>query len=239
MAVRVRHYERVGSTMDLIHQLAETGAEAGTIVVAAEQMEGRGSRGRPWHSPLGGLWLSALFRPASSAGLEVLSVRVGLAVAAVLDPIVSPGLSLKWPNDLMWGERKLGGILCEARWQGGALGWVAVGVGLNVRNPVPPEVRDSAVALMKIDPDIQVYDVLEPVASVIAALDVEGERLTPAELEEFAARSWLEGREIRQPVAGVVTGLDEDGGLRVRTAEGTQVSLRQGSIELAATHSIR
>jgi BirA family transcriptional regulator, biotin operon repressor / biotin---[acetyl-CoA-carboxylase] ligase len=224
--------------MDLIHELAETGSEAGTIVVAAEQMEGRGSRGRLWHSPLGGLWLSALFRPASSAGLEVLSVRVGLAVAAALDPIVSPGVSLKWPNDLMWGERKVGGILCEARWQGGALGWVVVGVGLNVRNPVPPEVRDSAVSLMEISPDIQVDDVLEPVASAIGSLDLQKERLTAAELEEFAARSWLAGREIRHPLAGVVTGLHEDGGLRVRTAEGSHVSLRQGSIELAHTHSI-
>jgi BirA family transcriptional regulator, biotin operon repressor / biotin---[acetyl-CoA-carboxylase] ligase len=238
MAARVLHYQRVGSTMDLIHELAETGAVAGTIVVAAEQMEGRGSRGRLWHSPLGGLWLSALFRPSSSAALEVLSVRVGLAVAAALDAMISPGVSLKWPNDLMWGERKVGGILCEARWQGEALGWVVVGVGLNVRNPVPPEVRDAAISLVEIDPAIQIDDVLEPIASAIGALDLRGERLTPAELERFAARSWLEGREIRQPLAGVVTGLDADGGLRVRTAEGSQVSLRQGSIELAHTHSI-
>ena len=130
-------YERVASTMDLVHELAERGAEAGSMVVATEQLQGRGSRGRPWHSPPGGLWLSALYRPPSTGGLELLSVRVGLAVARALDPYVPTPVRLKWPNDLMHDGRKLGGILCEARWQGAALGWIAVGVGLNVRNPVP------------------------------------------------------------------------------------------------------
>ena len=59
-------FERVGSTMDVVHQLAATGATAGTVVVAREQLQGRGSRGRPWHSPRGGLWLSVLLRPAGA-----------------------------------------------------------------------------------------------------------------------------------------------------------------------------
>jgi BirA family biotin operon repressor/biotin-[acetyl-CoA-carboxylase] ligase len=235
---RVLHYERVDSTMDLIHALAESGAEAGTMAVATEQLEGRGSRGRTWHSPPGGLWLSALYRPASVGGLEVLSVRVGLAVAGALDGCVRAPVGLKWPNDLMADGRKLGGVLCEARWQGDTLGWVAVGVGLNVRNPISQELRGSAVSLVELEPGIQVETVLDQVAAALSALDLRKERLSPAELKQFAARSWLEGREIRQPLSGIVTGLDEDGALRVRTAEGSQVSLRHGSVELAgATHS--
>jgi BirA family biotin operon repressor/biotin-[acetyl-CoA-carboxylase] ligase len=233
MPLRIYHYDRVGSTMDLIHELAEADAEAGTMVVASEQLQGRGSRGRPWHSPPGGLWLSALFRPSTTGGVEVLSVRVGLAVAAALDRCVPIQVRLKWPNDLMLDGRKLGGILCEARWQGAALAWVAVGVGLNIRNPVGPELRGGAVSLVELDPTIALEDVLEPVSAAIAALDLGRERLSPAELDLFAARSWLEGREIQQPLAGVVAGLDDDGALRVRTSEGAHVSLRQGSIELA------
>ena len=236
--LRILHYERVGSTMDLIHVLAEGGAEAGTMVVATEQLQGRGSRGRTWHCPPGGLWLSALCRPPTVAGLEVLSVRVGLAVARALDARVAVPVRLKWPNDLMLDGRKLGGILCEARWQGGTLGWVAVGVGLNVQNSIAPELRSSAVSLVEVTAGIRAEDVLQPVADAIAAVDLGPERLSPAELEQFAARSWLEGREIRQPLSGIVTGLDEDGALRVRTSEGSQVSLRHGSVELAgATNS--
>jgi BirA family transcriptional regulator, biotin operon repressor / biotin---[acetyl-CoA-carboxylase] ligase len=226
-------YERVASTMDLVHELAERGAEAGSMVVATEQLQGRGSRGRPWHSPPGGLWLSALYRPPSTGGLELLSVRVGLAVARALDPYVPTPVRLKWPNDLMHDGRKLGGILCEARWQGAALGWIAVGVGLNVRNPVPGELRETAVSLVELEPDIQLETVLHSVAAAIRALDLGAERLSPAELELFAARSWLDGREIREPLAGTVTGLTDDGALRVRTPQGSHVSLRHGSVELA------
>lgn len=235
--MRLYQYERVGSTMDLVHELAERGAEAGTMVVATEQLQGRGSRGRPWHSPPGGLWLSALFRPSSTAGMEVLSLRVGLAVAQALDSCVATPVSLKWPNDLMLDGRKLGGILCEARWQGGALGWVAVGVGLNVRNPVSSELRGSAVSLVELEPGITCDDILQPVTAAIAALDLGQERLSPAELELFAARSWLDGRAIRQPLQGIVAGLDDDGALRVLTSEGAHVSLRHGSVELAGATS--
>jgi len=219
--------------MDLIHELAERGAEAGSMVVAMEQLQGRGSRGRPWHSPPGGLWLSALYRPPSTGGLELLSVRVGLAVARALDPHVPTAVCLKWPNDLMLEGRKLGGILCEARWQGEALGWIAVGVGLNVRNPVPSELRETAVSLAELEPDVQLETVLDSVSAAIRALDLGAERLSPRELELFAARSWLDGREIREPLAGVVAGLNDDGALRVRTPQGSHVSLRHGSVELA------
>lgn len=239
MTSRVYYFERVASTMDVIHELAERGAEAGTMVVAGEQLQGRGSRGRPWHSPPGGLWLSGLFRPPSVGGLEVISLRVGLAVAGAIDRFVSPPVRLKWPNDLMLNGRKLGGILCEARWQGSDLGWIAVGVGLNVRNPAASELRGSAIALAGVRPEITENELLEPVVEALRTLDLRAQRLSSLELEAFAARSWLDGREISEPLAGVVTGLGEDGTLRVRTVEGSQVSLRHGSVELAGVSHIR
>ena len=134
--------------MDLLHGLAADGAEAGTVVVAGEQTGGRGSRGRGWRSPPGGLWLSALFRPRASAGVELFGLRIGLAVADAIEAL-GPGVpvDIKWPNDLMVGDRKLGGILCEARWQGEALAWVVAGVGINVANAIPAELAGIATAL--------------------------------------------------------------------------------------------
>jgi BirA family biotin operon repressor/biotin-[acetyl-CoA-carboxylase] ligase len=227
------HYDRVASTMEVIHTLADDGAEAGTVVVAGEQLEGRGSRGRSWHSPPGGLWLSALFRPRSAGAVEVMSLRVGLALAKVLDQFAASRVRLKWPNDLMLNDRKLGGILCEARWQGATLGWVAVGVGLNVQNRVPAELRGMAVSLAEENPDLGTGDLLEPVVAGLRALDLCAERLSSAELEQFSERHWLNRRKIREPVAGTVANLDSDGTLQVRLAGGSCVALRNASIELA------
>ncbi len=239
LTTRVYRYERVDSTMDLLHQLAEDGAPAGTAVVAGEQLGGRGSRGRIWHSPPGGLWLSVLLRPRSVGATEVMSLRAGLCIARILDRFLSTPVGLKWPNDLMLGERKLGGILCEARWQGPLLAWVTVGVGLNVRNQPPAELRQSAVSVLEHRSDLQVEDLLDPIVGGLRILDFEADRLSPGELDEFAARSWLAGRRIREPLCGTVAGVGADGTLRVRTHDGAQVAVRSGSVELAdLSHSL-
>jgi BirA family transcriptional regulator, biotin operon repressor / biotin---[acetyl-CoA-carboxylase] ligase len=239
MTPRLLYFERVDSTMDLLHQLAADGAEAGTAVLAGEQLGGRGSRGRSWQSPPGGLWLSLLFRPAAPGGVEVMSLRVGLAVAEALDDLVPRPVQLKWPNDLMLGERKVGGILCEARWQGHTLGWVTVGVGMNVRNAVPAELYAVATALASELPAITVEDVAQPVVSALRTLDLGADRLTPAEMKRFARRDWLSGRDIRAPAAGRAAGLRDDGALLVRPAQGVEIPLRSGSVELAAASPTR
>lgn len=232
-------FDRVDSTMDVVHALAEKGAEEGTAVLALEQLEGRGSRGRFWHSPPGGLWMSVLFRPPVTGGIEVISLRVGLAVAEGLDPLLHEPIRLKWPNDLMLGERKVGGILCEARWQGHAVGWVAVGIGLNVRNPVPAELTDSATWLALNQPEMTPDSVSEPLMTVLRKLNLSPVVLTGDELERFAQRDWLRGRELRAPAVGIASGISPDGALIVRRKDGTGVSVRSGSIELATVHSPR
>jgi BirA family biotin operon repressor/biotin-[acetyl-CoA-carboxylase] ligase len=239
MTPRLHYFERVDSTMDLLHQLAAEGAEAGTAVLAGEQLGGRGSRGRSWHSPPGGLWLSVLFRPAAPGGVEVMSLRAGLAVAEALDGLMPRLVQLKWPNDLMLGERKVGGILCEARWQGHTLGWVTVGVGMNVRNAVPEELHAVATALVSERPAITVEDVAPPIVSALRALDLGADRLTPAEMKRFVLRDWLSGRDIRAPATGRAAGLREDGALLVRPAQGAEIPLRSGSVELAAVSPTR
>jgi BirA family biotin operon repressor/biotin-[acetyl-CoA-carboxylase] ligase len=239
MTPRLHYFERVDSTMDLLHQLAAGGAEAGTAVLAGEQLGGRGSRGRSWQSPPGGLWLSVLFRPAAPGGVEVMSLRVGLAVAEALDELVPRPVQLKWPNDLMLGERKVGGILCEARWQGHTLGWVAVGVGMNVRNAVPQELKEVATTLASERPALTVEDMVQPIVSALRRLDLGADRLTPGELKRFGRRDWLSGRDLRAPTAGRAAGLREDGALLVRPAQGGEIPLRSGSVELAAVSDTR
>ncbi|MBA3344970.1 MAG: biotin--[acetyl-CoA-carboxylase] ligase [Gemmatimonadales bacterium] len=231
MTAQLHRLERATSTMDLLHQVAAEGAEPGTAVVAGEQSGGRGSRGRHWESPLGGLWLSVLYRPASAARVELMSLRVGLTVAAALAEIGEPAVRLKWPNDLLLDDRKLGGILCEARWQGDALAWMVVGVGLNVLNPVP----DGAVRLAERHPGVTPEELLPGLLDRLRALDGGNAPLTAEELGRFAARDWLCGRRLTAPVAGVAEGIGEDGALLVRGSGGATTALRAGTVELADT----
>jgi BirA family transcriptional regulator, biotin operon repressor / biotin---[acetyl-CoA-carboxylase] ligase len=228
-------FEALPSTQDTLHQLAQTGAPAGTAVVAREQTLGRGSRGREWHSPAGGLWLSVLCRPPEELAMEVLSLRVALAVSAALER-ACPGIALqiKWPNDLMLAGRKLGGILCEARWQGGRPGWVAAGLGLNVANPIPDPLADSAISLDTVSSGVTPEALT---AALVLAITDAGQRhglLAPMELELFRTRDWLLGRRLESPGRGEAHGLAEDGSLLILGEQGQILPFRTGTITLAA-----
>lgn len=237
MTPRLHYFDRVSSTMDVLHELAAGGAEAGSAVLAGEQLQGRGSRGRSWHSPPGGLWLSVLFRPRLVQGLEVISLRAGLAVAEAMQPLLAEQLQLKWPNDLILRGKKLGGILCEARWQGDSLGWVAVGAGLNVNNRIPEELQGTAISLASLAPSTDLSDLTDRILAALRRLELGAPELSPAELRRFAARDWLHGRIIREPVAGRVRGLSADGALMVQPESGPAVALRTGPVTLADSHT--
>jgi len=224
--------ERVGSTQDEVHRLAEGGAPDGTAVVAGQQTAGRGSRGRQWQSPVGGLWLSVLRRPtAESAAPLVLSLSAGLAVAEALEAAGVPKVMLKWPNDLMIGTAKVGGILCEIRWHGERAAWAAIGVGINVANDPPVTVPDAGAvnddpAQRKLTPN----DLALPVVTALCRLALEPE-LSPADLARLERRDWLRGRRIHDPIAGGVgSGIDRSGALLVTDPRGAIVSVSSGSV---------
>jgi BirA family biotin operon repressor/biotin-[acetyl-CoA-carboxylase] ligase len=235
MGVTLQRLESTPSTQDVLHQMAAAGAPAGTAIVARVQTVGRGSRGRSWESPPGGLWLSVLLRPVAAPAVEVLSLRVALAASAAIESQV-PGvlIQLKWPNDLLLAGRKLGGILCEARWQGGAPGWVAVGIGVNVANPIPADLALAAIALASLWPDADPELLVGPVAESIAALTDRAGTLTDQELAEYRGRDWLAGRPIRAPVSGIPCGVARDGALMVRGEDGTLQEIRSGTVLPAA-----
>jgi BirA family biotin operon repressor/biotin-[acetyl-CoA-carboxylase] ligase len=185
------------------------------------------------------MWLSVLFRPPTAAGVEVASIRVGLAVAEALEAFTPLPVELKWPNDLMLSGRKLGGVLCEARWQGESLGWIAAGVGLNVCNQVPEDLSSLAISLSAQHPEVTLDALAQAVVAALRQVDLGTGQLSAAELAQFSRRDWLRGRAVSDPVAGTVTGLREDGALLVRSASGPDVPLRTGPVQLAADSHTR
>lgn len=160
--------ERVVSTNDEARALAEAGAEDGTLVWAREQSGGRGRRGRAWASPPGNLYCSLVLRPevsmAEAAELSfVACLGVGEAVGSLVPPMVP--LRYKWPNDVLLDDRKISGILLEAK--SGAEGrpdYVILGVGINVASH-PGDTTTAATDLAELGaPGLDVGEVLQAFA---------------------------------------------------------------------------
>lgn len=232
-------FRTLPSSLDAIHDLGGQGAPAGTVVIAEEQTAGRGRDGRTWRSPPGGVWLGMLLRPPVP-GPGVLSLRIGLVLADVVESVLGvrptslsgPRAGLKWPNDVLVDDRKVAGILCEGRWQGDALQWLGVGIGINVANEIPPELSDRAVALRELRPSVRRLDVLDVLVPALLRLTTHDARLTEFECAAFARRDWLRGRQIRAPLPGRAAGIRPDGALLVDTGAGTTM-VRDGHVELS------
>jgi BirA family biotin operon repressor/biotin-[acetyl-CoA-carboxylase] ligase len=231
---RLELFDSVESTLDVAHTLAEQGAPSGTVIVADSQRAGRGRMGRTWSSEPGrGVWTTVIERSIDPRALEVLSVRAGLEIAERLDAIAGKSVSVKWPNDLVLGNSKLGGILVETRSSGGSLAWAAIGVGINVLSPIDQRnatgLRPAESRKPRAESRVPVLQAI--VAGVRAAATAKG-HLSPAELERFRTRDALRGRRIVEPVEGVVTGIESGGALLVETPKGTE-RLRTGTIRMA------
>jgi BirA family biotin operon repressor/biotin-[acetyl-CoA-carboxylase] ligase len=226
---RVELLATTTSTLDVAHRLAAEGAPSGTLVIADEQTAGRGRGGKSWQSPPGaGLWLTLIERPADTSGLDVLSIRIGLAAAEALDRFAPEPIRLKWPNDLYVDRGKLAGILVEARWREQSVEWIAIGLGINVR--APENIEDAA----GLEPGTARVDVLvELIPSLRLAASATGP-LGAEELEEFNARDLARGRTCIQPARGRVAGITPTGELLVALAD-TVAPFRSGSLVLEDT----
>ena len=223
---RVEVFPSVGSTMDVAHTLGAAGAPAGTLVLADEQTAGRGRGGRQWHSrPGAGIWMTLLERPNDSDALGVLSIRLGLKAAPVLQRFADGPVRLKWPNDLLMGSAKLAGILVETRWRERQVDWVAIGIGVNMSAPDPGE----GVASLR-EGTRRVEVLAELVPALRAAARARG-TLTADELGRWAASDHAAGRRCRSPVPGRVRGLAADGSLIVEGEAGIALA-RAGSLVL-------
>jgi len=223
---RVALFEEVGSTLDVAHALAADGAPAGTLIVADAQTSGRGRMGRSWRSDAGaGIWVTLVERPRDAASLDVLSLRIGLALAPVLDAFSAAPVRLKWPNDLYVGPGKLGGVLVEARWRDAAPEWTAIGVGVNVRAPAGDLPAAGLAA------GVSRVEVLSRMVAAMRAAAARVGALEQGELDAFAVRDAVAGRRCREPVAGVVRGIDSSGALVVDIGPELAI-IRAGSLVL-------
>jgi BirA family biotin operon repressor/biotin-[acetyl-CoA-carboxylase] ligase len=221
-----RHFRRVESTNDVARALAVEGASSGTIVTADEQTAGRGRHDRRWIAPPGtALLYSAILRPLESSD-GLLPLAVPIAVCEVAEQLGASQCQIKWPNDVWLEERKLAGVLIEARPREG---WAVIGVGLNVRldpNHLPEELQSRAASLGETASVDAARALLN--RSLTVWVNAENDRV----LDEFRRRDALRGKEISWAEgSGIAEGVDREGRLLVRSGE-ERVALGAGEIHL-------
>lgn len=221
--------DRVGSTNDIALEAAVAGARPGLVVQAHEQVQGKGRKERDWGSPRGGLWMSVVLDaevPDPMTGL--IPLAVGIACCRGLRDLDIP-VELRWPNDLMVDDAKLGGILVESTTRPEGLGPVVAGIGINVSNTLPvPE----ATSVQAQGGPGEVPRVRE---AILNRLPVQETRLADGEAQSlcnaFMRYAWGIGDEMR--LDGTPCRPKEiatDGALIVETVEGEIQVHRSGSL---------
>lgn len=259
-AVRAALPAAIAARLAVLEVLAETdstntrvlaaGRPVGELVacLAEYQAAGRGRRGREWVSPPGaGICLSVGGRvPAAPSDFASLSPAVGVACAEALEALGAPAISLKWPNDLLLGGGKLGGILIELRGESQGPATIAVGVGLNMR--LGPAARAAIVAGGGLPPadlaDVS-HDSLDDrnavaaalLAAIAGCLDAAPAGLGDDVLRGWRRRDWLRDRPVRVDGAGagrlgIARGLDRSGALLLEGADGSRHRVTAGEVTL-------
>ena len=222
-----RHFAEIDSTNS--YALAWADAPDGALVVADSQTAGRGRMGRSWSSPPDvGLYFSLILRELATETKARLSLLVGLAVTQTVEAETGVETLVKWPNDVLAREHKIGGILCEATTER-----IVVGVGLNLNHtaeqlperPIFPASSLLLIAGRTVDRAAMLEALLVAVERELASADWDAQR---ANIE---SRLFGRGELVKVGgVMGLLQGIGDDGALLVRTADGV-TAVRTGEVE--------
>jgi BirA family transcriptional regulator, biotin operon repressor / biotin---[acetyl-CoA-carboxylase] ligase len=250
-ANKLHHLSSVGSTNALALEAAQAGAPHGSVWVADEQTAGRGRSNHAWHSPVGnGLYVSVLLRP-QMALIDALwlSLTAGLAVQSAIVNVTGLTPDIRWPNDVMIGNRKCSGILVEtstlaSQSDGPAmLRYAVVGVGININHlSFPPELEALSTSLRQEsgkswEREQILINFLQALEDEISSLEAEVRvaSIDRGLLKRFAeASTWVCGKRVSVDegggYTGVTDGLDARGFLRVIGDDGELHTVLSGGV---------
>jgi BirA family biotin operon repressor/biotin-[acetyl-CoA-carboxylase] ligase len=236
-------YDQVESTQTILHQMAEQGAPEGTLVIAEQQLSGRGRYGRKWHSPKGtGIWMSLLLRPNIPLPFVTqLTLLSAVALCRTLRQSAGVDAGIKWPNDLLIGGKKVCGILLESSAENEQLRYVVAGIGISANiagDEFPPELQGIATSLLaesgrRQDRSAIVATFLQQFEELYTMYQQMG--FTPIRLLWEALTVTL-GHKVscRTPqgtVEGFAESIDENGAMVVRLASGERTRVYSADVE--------
>ncbi|MHB0915753.1 MAG: biotin--[acetyl-CoA-carboxylase] ligase [Thermoleophilia bacterium] len=240
----VRHFEAIGSTADTARELAVKGVPDGTVVTAESQTAGRGRMERAWITPPGvAIALSVILYPDfTPPQVPLLGLATSLAVSQAVESVTGLKPVLKWPNDIFIDGKKIAGVLVEMAAEIDRVRWVVVSTGINVNNSFKGTPLADAATSLRQAAGSRVSR-LELAVALLTGLDQYYARGLSGKAAEairadFEVADMLQGNpvEVRTPagvVSGRASGIDSDGRLLVRGADGSVQSLFSGEATLA------
>ena len=242
-------YDSVPSTNMVAMDLASKGCPDGTVIIADAQTAGKGRLGRSWISPPGkNLYMSIVLRPGiSPRDATALTLLAAVACTSAIRRSASIPASIKWPNDLLVGQRKMGGILTEIKADIDRIIYAIVGIGINVNlhpQDMPEEIKAIATSIF-----VETgghFSRSELAGAIILDFDKwYGRLLTKGKAviaDEWLTMSSTIGERIRvaavnQTFEGVAEGIDDDGLLILKLNDGTYLKLSAGDVTIVRTKS--
>ena len=240
-------YESTGSTNIQAKLLAEEGAPSGTLVVAEQQTQGRGRRGRTWASPAGrNLYFTLLLKPDFVPDkASMLTLVMAIAVQSAITEVCGIKAGIKWPNDIVVNGKKVTGILTEMSVQGEYIQHVVIGVGINVKEQeFIPELEGKAASLeQELGRQGSRAALLEKIMEFFEAdyaLFTQKQNLSLL-MEAYNAALVNCGREVRvlDPAGeytGMAQGINEKGELCVKTADGKVKKVYAGEVSVRGVY---
>ncbi len=250
-AGKIHHFASVTSTNQLALEAAQTNALDGNVWIADQQTAGRGRGGHQWHSRAGdGLYVSILIRPQITLKASLwLSLATGLAAQSAIGSLTGRRPDIRWPNDLLFGSKKCGGILVETSALPAEddvpsmLRYAVIGVGINVNHETfPPELEALATSLRQQTGHTYLrqallIELLNQFHRQIQLLEEElgGTHTGDSLLSRFTeASTWVRGKRVhvdeRDGYTGVTAGLDPRGFLRVAGDDGVEHLVFSGGV---------
>ncbi len=244
---RILFFQEVPSTMDEAARLAASGTCDGTVVVASSQTAGRGRQGRSWVSQTGNLYVSIVFRPSMPA-LPMLSILAGVAAARSIRKTTGLDPRIKWPNDVMLGRKKVGGILVESVVQGQTVDYAIVGIGLNIslETQSDQEIASFATSLNQaagrtVAPEDVLRQLLQDLDSLYLQLgQAANSPLIDSPLIEWKTLLDTLGQRVevtwgKDRITGLAEDVDDLGNLMLRRDDGRLVTLTAGDVTLGSS----
>ncbi|HNX28115.1 MAG TPA: biotin--[acetyl-CoA-carboxylase] ligase [Syntrophomonadaceae bacterium] len=238
------YYRQTDSTNKRARALANDGYPEGTVIVAEEQTDGRGRRGRSWYSPSNqGIYMSIILRPAFPLRqISRLSLLAGVASAEALKDELGLQPSIKWPNDILINGRKITGILSEAVTDMDSIEYIVLGIGININNlpqEFPEDFRTPPTSVLAENgqPGSRVKLLRKLLLSLERQYNfLEDDNFTPI-LEKARRLSMTLGQKVyfdegSEVISGEAIDLDDKGYLLVRDYKGTIHTVMSGEISL-------
>ncbi len=234
------YYDLIGSTNEKASEIAKNSNSSGTIVIAETQNRGKGRQGREWISTKGGLWFSIILKPNFSPEYASRTTLItAVSIVQVINDLFKINISIKWPNDIFYNDKKMGGILTEMNAEIDKINFLIIGIGLNINNKLPDLLEDTSCCLKDIIK--KKIDRTDLLIKIIIQLEKNLEILNKDNINGFLEKAkklcntinkTIKVSTINEEIIGKCVDLDKNGNLILQDLNGSKRTIFSGDISL-------